>query len=398
MKWFEPNYVGEGYSATFIFKRWDLPGEWLPMHYFEAVNCLFRIENALRLLVYIVLKSHFGEKWTDVALSTEDAQSTSIGAIARKRTANDQKCAYLGEPLTCPLMYLTAGELVGLILSEAYWKLFKRYFPGASNVMQIKLQEIAFIRNALAHFRPVTPEQVSIVKQNGTQILKKFQLEFDELVFAYSSAKLRPWRSSLQVQGIPEPVSLRCSARISKSERWVFFNLAADAQVLKVDTDDETCRIRLRCLDLDKFLRAFPNVRSRCVIATEESSAPRWDGDSDLPPIRKTIRLAFPNISVRSKLPQLATDLLPAELRSHAAHELAAPLDLFSIRTITASETKSDQHPSYWVLHGHETIEHAAPSKFVENWKSIHNTMAEGDTLTALHKYPWMNTQISEPC
>ena len=399
MKWFYSEYLGEGNTSEqgFAFKRWDVPGEWLPMHYFEAMNCLFRIENALRLLVFIVLKSHFGEKWTGVALSTEDAQSTSIGAIARKRVANDQKFAYLNEPLTCPLMYLTAGELVGLILSDSYWKLFKRYFPGASSVMQVKLQEIACIRNALAHFRPVTPEQVSILRKNGTQILKKFQLEFDELVFEKASAtKFRSWRLSLPVHGSSKPISIRCSQKISKSGQWVFLKIVSDAQVLKNDTGEETCHIRLKSLDMDKLLRAFPNVRHKCVIARERASAPAWDGDSELPPITKVMHLVFPNISPGKQEHVSKLALLPPELRSSPALDLAEPIDLFSTHIVTATEFKHDQRPSWWNIHAFEMIERVNPSEFHENWTSLSGIGDDDESLSTIAKYPWMNALTSE--
>lgn len=34
----------------------DIPMRWLHIHYFEALNILFRMENALRVFVYIILK------------------------------------------------------------------------------------------------------------------------------------------------------------------------------------------------------------------------------------------------------------------------------------------------------------------------------------------------------
>jgi hypothetical protein len=37
----------------------NIPGEWLLPHYYEALNALFRIENALRVFVYVVLKNQF---------------------------------------------------------------------------------------------------------------------------------------------------------------------------------------------------------------------------------------------------------------------------------------------------------------------------------------------------
>ena len=132
MEWSAAKHLGEfceeGYPCE--RDRWDIPETWLPMHYFEAMNCLFRIENALRLLVYVGLKREFRENWANITLSTEDSQSVNLKSVARKRSSKDDQFEYLTTSLKCPLMYLTAGELVGIIFSESYWKFFKRYLPG----------------------------------------------------------------------------------------------------------------------------------------------------------------------------------------------------------------------------------------------------------------------------
>jgi hypothetical protein len=135
MDWFEARFVGEHLEPTdrWEYDRWDIPGEWLPMHYFEALNCLFRIENALRLLIYIGLKREFEENWANITLFTDDSRSLNLKTIARERAAKDEQFEYLAEPLSCPLMYLTGGELVGIILADSYWRLFKRYFTGSAS-------------------------------------------------------------------------------------------------------------------------------------------------------------------------------------------------------------------------------------------------------------------------
>ena len=46
-----------------------IPERWLYLHYYEAFNLLFRVENALRLLVYVVLKREHGPKWDELSIS-----------------------------------------------------------------------------------------------------------------------------------------------------------------------------------------------------------------------------------------------------------------------------------------------------------------------------------------
>jgi hypothetical protein len=62
-----------------------IPKRWLHLHYYEALNILFRMENALRVFVYVVLKNNFLEKWTETALQTTDDEQSTIAAMATKR-------------------------------------------------------------------------------------------------------------------------------------------------------------------------------------------------------------------------------------------------------------------------------------------------------------------------
>ena len=48
---------------------YDLPGDWLKIEYFEALNILFRIENSLRVFVFIILKNEFQCKWKEPTLA-----------------------------------------------------------------------------------------------------------------------------------------------------------------------------------------------------------------------------------------------------------------------------------------------------------------------------------------
>ncbi len=77
---------------------------------------------------------------------------------------------YLGYPINAPVMHLTSGELVRLITSDTFWPLFKDFFLASRQVVTLKLQEVGDVRNALAHFRPVSEGDVEAVNR----ILSKF--------------------------------------------------------------------------------------------------------------------------------------------------------------------------------------------------------------------------------
>ncbi len=63
---------------------YNLPGHWLKIEYFEALNILFRVENLLRMFVYIILKNEYKDKWKDLSVTSDDNENSTIGAIAKK--------------------------------------------------------------------------------------------------------------------------------------------------------------------------------------------------------------------------------------------------------------------------------------------------------------------------
>ena len=94
---------------------YDLPGHWLKIEYFEALNILFRVENLLRMFVYIILKNEYKDKWKDLSVTSDDDETSTIGAIVRRRLSQDKNYAYLGYVITSPLLHLTSGELIRII-------------------------------------------------------------------------------------------------------------------------------------------------------------------------------------------------------------------------------------------------------------------------------------------
>jgi hypothetical protein len=44
------------HQAKQVNEAVQIPDRWLHLHYYEALNILFRFENALRVFVYVILK------------------------------------------------------------------------------------------------------------------------------------------------------------------------------------------------------------------------------------------------------------------------------------------------------------------------------------------------------
>jgi hypothetical protein len=79
-------------------------------------------------------------------------------------------------------MHLNSGELTRLIISNAYWNLFKPYFLGSKEIIKTKLEEIGSIRNSLAHFRPIRADDVDVIKQNCKHVLLKIEQFLNQIL------------------------------------------------------------------------------------------------------------------------------------------------------------------------------------------------------------------------
>jgi hypothetical protein len=210
-----------------------VPDTWLYLHYYDALNVLFRVENGLRLFAYAILKNEFFGKWCELSLDSDDAEKTTIGAIAKRRMAQANTFGYLGYSTTCPVLNLTSGELIRLITSDAYWKLFARYFPGSREIMRNKLDEIGTIRNALAHFRPIKADDVALIKQNARHVLMKIEGELGQLFGCDSvipTNTTESWCKSLRTIGAEG-----CSVvlRQSANQHWVRISLQFSCECLR---------------------------------------------------------------------------------------------------------------------------------------------------------------------
>ena len=66
----------------------SIPTSWLKLHYYETLTILFRVENALRLFVYLVLKEHYAEKWQNLEISSDEEAKTTIAATAKNAASS----------------------------------------------------------------------------------------------------------------------------------------------------------------------------------------------------------------------------------------------------------------------------------------------------------------------
>jgi hypothetical protein len=225
MNWKSPNNIGEN--------KYDLPGNWLKIEYFEALNILFRVENSLRVFVYIILKNEFKEKWCELSITSDDEEKSTINAIAKKRIAQDKNYAYLGYVLKSQLLHLTSGELIRIITSESYWKFFKNYFLDTKEIIKNKLDEIGNVRNSLAHFRPIKKGDIELIKQNSNHTLSEIEKTIKDFISCPDIVPTNTednWYKELITIGTKE---CKVSFKQSKKEEWIKLILTFTPPILK---------------------------------------------------------------------------------------------------------------------------------------------------------------------
>lgn len=283
--------IEEGYSSI------QIPFDWIFPCYYDALNALFRIENTLRVLVYVVLKDKFRDKWINIkATNDSDSEepSSTIGQIAKQRMNPTQRFGYLGHFVSCPLMYLTSGELIRLILSENYWEHFKPYFLGSKEIIKNKLDEISVVRNALAHFRPIRQDDIDLVKQNARHVLSKIE---SSLVDMMRCADVVPtntqeeWYRQFRTLSTDQ---YKFSFNQSNDEKWVKVSFMYSCPAFLLEKSGRNRRYRALNLNTPAILHCFPQLKAFLILLSEKcpSSYHRLKED-ETPYLGKSIAMIF---------------------------------------------------------------------------------------------------------
>lgn len=379
-----------------VFK---IPNSWLRIHYYEALNILFRIENALRVFVYIILKNEVHGKWIDLNITSDDSEQGTISSIAKKRLSQAENFGYLGYSIKCPIMSLTSGELIGLITSESYWKYFKGHFMGSKEIIKNKLNELGAIRNSLAHFRPIKQHDVEVIKQNALHVLMTIEKYLTQMVSINNVVPTNTkedWYKQLNTLGNDS-----CSFRFFQCEKehWIEFRLTFHCTVL-LERKNSSEYIRYRVLNFvsSAVLKKYKNLKNFLTYLSEYVPYTTFQEEEELD-IRKELSFVFSRkilsdnyekikkdfedllqaVSKETKLinsDNLARgEVLKTEITSTSLRKLPSGRDYWSV-DLSAFEcpVKDDDPPEYW-----GTIS-----------KSV------SDFVAQIEKYPWMPEEISE--
>lgn len=389
MKWTEP----KNNSTDNIY---DLPGHWLKIEYFEALNILFRVENALRMFVYIILKNEFNEKWEKLSVTSDDDETSTIGAIAKKRLSQDKNYAYLGFVITSPLLHLTSGELIRIITSNSYWKHFKKYFPGSRDIIKNKLDEIGNVRNSLAHFRPLKKGDIELVKQNSIHTLSIIENTLSDFITCPDIVPTNTeedWYKELKTLGLPE---VQISFKQSKNEDWIKLNISFYPPKLSEEDSWKGYAIRTAYLKTDNLLIKYANL-SKYTISLTEKKPHGYPENPRNHQIVKEIYLTFSRTCLQKNYSTLKEEIEKILLEISKELSLVKEDNLARgkiIDVISCYYATPEKQGGYHHLNANQFITELNESTPVEFWGSLN--YATNNFITDTDQYPWMPIDISE--
>jgi len=217
----------------------------------------------------VILKNEFKEKWPDTELQLDEQTKSTISAAASKRISQSKGFGYLGYEINSPLMYLNRGELTRIIDAKAYWPIFEPFFRGKKEIIRNKLDEIAAIRNALAHFRPLKPDDIEVIKQNVKHVFLGIEQCLTEMTQTHRTVPTNTehaWYKELSTLG-----SSLCDVRLFQNNAgtWIRLQIEYTCAMLQNSGPGDFRSFTVSNLISPAILKAFPGLARHCIFATE---------------------------------------------------------------------------------------------------------------------------------
>ena len=386
-----------------IDNAYAIPNNWLFIHYYEALVTLFRIENAMRIFVYSILKSEFKNLWVNQNIYNS---TDTIESISKERINRDIKHGYIGFNITCPIMHLMLGELIYLIFNN--WELFKAYFPGEKQIMKYKLNEITNVRNSFAHFRPIQESDLELIKQNSRHVLIEVDRFITDMLTCFTTV---PSNTSSDWYKKFTTLNNYCSTIYNnfcnyniledRNQKWITIVLSYSCQVHTITSWPEHKYYNLLNLNSSNLIKQIPRILKNVTYVSETTF-----GNSILinnnnnglnTPYSKSIRLSFKREAIEKEYNEIYHDLYKISKKIHeetnmVMEDINARGEIVHSFSIWASQLKDANNAISWQMNDNlllTNVQENDPPEFWGYFDSINNF------ITNAHNYPWMGTAIS---
>lgn len=363
-----------------------IPDNWLHVHYYEALNILFRFENSLRVFVYIILKKNLKENWDNTNIN----EKLTIRQKTKQRKNQDNDYGYLTYEINSPMLYLSSGELIDIIMYDKNWKYFNSYFKAKKDIIKHKLLEIGAIRNALAHFRPIDKEDLSVIKQNVKHTLllvEKVLNKITNITMDVHTNDQSSWYKDLMNT---KSEDLYISSYQDTEKDWIkvklYFNLKILHTIYEFNSGKSYDVMNISSLNI---LRIFTKLRNNLIYINEDVTV--YSDNS----ATKEVNLIFSRNTLEKNWGLIYEDIKQLVLTIENDVKLLEKDNLAQailLNKKTASYRKKNN--DYWVLNDKPFFESVENYDGVEFWGK--NVYSFGDSfLTSEHWLPWMPVTIS---
>lgn len=366
-------------------KEITIPDDWLHIHYYEALNILFRFENSLRVFVYIILKENLKENWNN----TNIRDNLTIKQIAKQRQTQDSDYGYLTYDINSPMLYLTSGELIDIIMYDSNWrKFFNKFFKAKKEIIKHKLLEIGAIRNALAHFRPINQEDLDVIKQNVKHTLitvEKTLNAINRITIDVPTNTTDEWYKNInKIKSKNSSINLYQDLE----GNWINVKVTFFMKTLHTTYEFDTVRLYdIMNLSSINLLKNFPILQNNIINLNEEIMVYK---DS---PLVKNINLIFSKKVFSNNSENIVNELMSIFKSIDEEVELLTKDKLAKGKLLNTKSAYYKKEGS-WTLESEPFYENIEEYNGVEFWgKKEYNL---GDSfITSEHKLPWMPTSIS---
>ncbi len=377
--------------------EYKIPERWLHIHYYEALNILFRFENSLRVFVYAILKNEYFDEWKSKTFTTNDNQQKSIQNLAAKRISQADNFGYLGYDVKCPIMHLTSGELIDLLTNDSYWQLFKSHFRGNKEIIKNKLQEIGNIRNSLAHFRPIKTDDVELIKQNARHTLVEIEKCLENLFNQNQKVPTntpQDWYRNISTLGnsfiITNPL-------FSKDENWVNLQLIFNPSILeKASYSGSYFSYKIARLVTPNIVTHFPELAKLATYISENVRYPQIDRESNIT-VKKQINIVIGKQVLCDNWQKITDNIKGIIEKISQEMELLTQDNLARgelLETTSCTAYQNNDEKKRWNFNYDSIKRPYEPNDPDEYWGDF--VSYQTDIVAGAKNYPWMPSEISK--
>lgn len=375
---------------------YEIPDRWISINHYAALNIMFRVENALRIFVYCVLKNTYGSKWRGLEISTAETPKIPISNLVSQRLKQHEDFKYLGASVACPMMFLNSGELIHLLFSETHWPRFAKHLKGKKEVLRIKLDEIATIRNALAHFRPITKDYVDVLKQNAKHVfggIEEFLREISSCHRAVPTNTDAAWYRALSVLGND---FCKVSLHESPNQEWIRVELNVQLPVTESRKYNTLVRAEVLNFVTPAILYLYQKISENVINLSEWM--PRPAVQDGLPQYHKQVSLLFGAKKLIDSYEDIRQDVEAllgslAEEKELLVNDHLARGKLLSVQSLYAS-LQGEGDKAHWNWNEDGLLCPSPADDPPEYWRSLGRW--DAGFLDLAHQYPWMPVEISK--